>query len=98
MTNFLFFPFRSSEIFPSIFSLKYPSDLASSSFDKPLGSFIDIKNYPVRKPRFLKRGRVVFLIGLGFGKAFKFPFNQALESELTPERTLQKENSNCGHF
>ena len=45
MTNFLFFPFRSSEIFPSIFSLKYPSDLAGSSFDKPLRSFVNIKVY-----------------------------------------------------
>ena len=62
MTNFLFFPFRSSEIFPSIFSLKYPGDLASSSFDEPLGSFIDIRFTPIfanpvlSRPRSAKRG------------------------------------------
>lgn len=67
---------------------KNSADLAARSFDESLGSPVNIEVHPVGKPRFLKQGWVVFLIGLGFGKAFKFPFNQVLESGLTPKRNF----------
>jgi hypothetical protein len=41
-------------------SSKYSGDLAGSRFDEPLRSFVNIEVDPVRKPRLLNRGWVVY--------------------------------------
>jgi hypothetical protein len=48
------------------FYLKNSGDLAASRFDKALRSFVNIEVYPVRKPCFLKRGRIIFFNRFGF--------------------------------